>query len=391
VAIALAALAGCSADPEPERGDGRGRAGTNGAAGATAGTRAPSSPGGSAGSWNPATGVAGSGSRIPDPSEPGESCGAISQQATNQRRPADIIIAVDNSGSMDEEIAAVRERLNAFSQQIVDSGVDVRIILIAAPLGMPVMQDPFDFDDDSDENLGICIDPPLGSGTCPNDSQAPRYAHVPTEVGSHDALNLFIETYPQWKAQLRETSTKTFVVVTDDDAEDGPNNSAQAFETSVMGLTGSSFEGWSFSGIYCFSECPDAASVGTVYADLVARRKGVGGDLCEQNFAPVFDALAKAVVQASGLECAWEIPAPPAGQSFDRQRVNVRLATAASTTDLAQVQNEAACGTRAGWYYDDEASPKRILACPQSCSALQGDLDAKVDVLFGCETILRPD
>ena len=118
-------------------------------------------------------------------------------------------MAVDNSGSMDEEIAAVRERLNAFSQQIVDSGVDVRIILIAAPLGMPVPQDPFDFDDDSDENLGICIDPPLGSGTCPNDSQPPRYAHVPTEVGSHDALNLFIDTYPACKA-IASTSTKTF-------------------------------------------------------------------------------------------------------------------------------------------------------------------------------------
>jgi hypothetical protein len=352
------------------------------------------SPSVTTGSWNPSSGAAGGMAQVPvSPSQPGESCGAISQQAMNERQPADIIIAVDNSGSMSEEIAFVRERLNAFSQQIVDSGVDVRIILVSAPFGAPMEEedDPFDFDDDFDENLGICIDPPLGSGTCPEDSQAPRYTHVPVEVGSHDALNLFIETYPQWQAQLRPTATKTFVVVTDDDARDEPNASATAFEASVAGLPGGLFPQWSFSGIYCFSECPDAAAIGAVYADLVMRKQGVSGDLCEQNFAPVFDALAKSVVAASGLTCAWEIPPPPAGQSFDRNRVNVRVASGGSTADLGQVPDAASCGARSGWYYDDPASPKQILACPMSCTALQGDLNARVDVLFGCETVMAPD
>jgi hypothetical protein len=343
---------------------------------------------------NPSVGVAGGSGSIPEvPVGSDDSCGAISQQAMNQRRPADIIIAVDNSGSMDEEIMFVRERMNAFSQQIVDSGVDVRIILVSAPFGAPVEPgEPFDFDDDSDENLGICIDPPLGSGTCPNDSQAPRYSHVAEEVGSHDALNLFIDTYPQWQSQLRPTSTKTFVVVTDDDAEEGPNNSAAAFEASVAALPGGLFPDWSFSGIFCFSECPDAAAIGTVYADLVMRKRGVSGDLCAQDFAPVFDALAKAIVYASGLVCAWDIPDAPAGQRFDRQRVNVRVAsTSGAPTNLAQVASEGACGSRAGWYYDDVNNPTRILACPQSCSSLQGDLNARVDVLFGCETVVAPD
>jgi hypothetical protein len=391
---ALGALA-CSAEPEPATRSGGTPVNPTTAAGPSL------TPGGDAGSGAAAAGsfssmpaLAGSGAEPPPPPlTRDDGCGAITQQATNERRPADIIIAVDNSGSMDDEIEFVRTQLNAFSQQIVDSGVDVRIILISAALRVPGIDEDDVLDEDSeDDNLGLCIDPPLGSGRCPDDGLAPRYQHVAREVGSNDMLNLFIDTFPQWQAQLRPNATKTFVVVTDDDATDGPNDSADAFETSVAALPFGLFNDWSFSGIYCFSDCPDAAEIGHVYAELVSRRRGVGGDLCEQNFAPVFDALAKSVVQSSGLECAWNIPTPPPGQAFDRQRVNVQVATlGAAPTALAQVPNEGACGTRAGWYYDNPASPTRILACPQSCNQLQGDLNARVDVLFGCETVIAPD
>jgi hypothetical protein len=317
-----------------------------------------------------------------------DNCAAISQQAQNQRKPADIIFAVDNSGSMDEEIVFVRERLNSFSQQIVSSGIDARIILISAPLNpMQQPQNPFD-DDDDDEDNGICIAAPLGSGMCPQDSNAPRYFHVPVEVGSHDALDLFVETFAQYQGQLRPNATKTFVVVTDDNAR----SSAATFTQSLMGLPSGLFATWSFSGIYCFSECPEAAEIGTVYETVVQQTKGVSGDLCLQDFAPVFDALAKAVVSASGLDCAWSIPPAPAGQTFDRDQVNVQYTTQGTAPHaLLQVSNQAACGIRSGWYYDDSNQPTRILACPATCAELQNDLQAKVDVLFGCDTVIAPD
>jgi hypothetical protein len=318
-----------------------------------------------------------------------ESCAAISRQAENKRKPADIIIAVDNSGSMDEEIVFVREQLNAFSQQIVQSGVDVRIILISAPFGGP--QQPPDGGRDDNQDNGICIAAPLGSGMCPEDSKAPRYFHVPQEVGSNDALNLFISEFPRYQTQLRPNATKTFVVVTDDDADDGPNDSAAAFTQSVKSLPGGLFPSWTLSGIYCFTECPDAAAIGTVYNELVQQTKGVKGDLCLQDFAPVFDELARAVISASGLECAWDIPAPPIGQTFNRQQVNVNYATqGAPARGLLQVSSEAACGTRSGWYYDNANDPKRILACPTTCGELQNDLQAKIEVAFGCDTELAP-
>jgi len=328
-----------------------------------------------------------------------DSCEAISAKADNRRAPADIIIAVDNSGSMDEEIAFVRAELNRFSKQIEASGVDVRIILISAaytPPGANVPNDSDDGDDESDEGSeddenGICIDAPLGSGNCPDDSNAPRYTHVPIEVGSHDALNLIIDEYPRYQSQLRADATKTFVVVTDDNAEDEPNDTPAGFRMSVAGLPGGLFPQWTFSGIFCQRECEEAAEIGTVYQQLVSETMGVAGDLCDQNFAPVFDALASAVIASSGLACQWSIPSAPLGQSFDRSKVNVQYALAGNAPmSLLQVPGAADCATRAGWYYDNPSDPKQILVCPAACDMLQNDVQASFEVLFGCETQLAP-
>ncbi|HET8935155.1 MAG TPA: hypothetical protein VFN67_17020 [Polyangiales bacterium] len=336
----------------------------------------------------------------------GDSCAAISERAQNERKPADIIIAVDNSGSMDEEIVFVREQLNAFSQQIIAAGVDARIILISSPIQAPGATMPANwFDDDDDQDNGICIAAPLGSGSCPDDTNLPRYVHVPEEVSSHDALDMFISTYAMWQAHLRPNATKTFLVVTDDDAEDrdddndegggsaaAPRDMAAWFREQVGALPGGQFPSFTFSGIYCFSECPEAAAVGAVYEELVQLTMGVKGDLCEQNFAPVFDALAKAVVDTSGLECSWAIPAAPSGETFDRDRVNVQYSVSGSAAQsLLRVADAAACGGRSGWHYDDAGSPTRIVACANTCAELQQDPEARVDVLFGCGTQQAPE
>jgi hypothetical protein len=291
---------------------------------------------------------------------------------------------------MDEEIVFVREQLNAFSQQIVASGIDVRIVLISSPVLATPPPPPNPFDDDDDQDNGICIAAPLGSGNCPEDSNLPRYLHVPVEVKSHDALNLFISTFPQWRAQLRPNASKTFVVVTDDNAEDEPNDSAAAFSSSVAGLDPALFPEWSFSGIYCFSECPEAAEIGTVYQELVAQKQGVAGDLCLQDFAPVFAELAQAVIGATGIDCQWEIPPAPPGQTFDTGRVNVQYTGSGAAQTIFHVDAADRCGTDGGWFYDQNAAPTKLLACPATCELLRSEDNAKIDVLFGCETKNRP-
>ena len=60
----------------------------------------------------------------------------------------------------------------------------------------------------------------------------------------------------------------------------------------------------------------------------------------------------------------------------------------ATTADtLPNVLTKAACGTKTAWYYDDNASPTKIVLCPSACAKVQADTEALVDVLFGCKTV----
>ncbi len=90
------------------------------------------------------------------------------------------------------------------------------------------------------------------------------------------------------------------------------------------------------------------------------------------------------------LPCEWEVPAPPPGATFEPGRVNVRLTSPAGEEEsLAQVPLAGGCADGGGWYYDDPLAPTRLLACPATCEELRAETETRVDVLFGCRTVLR--
>jgi hypothetical protein len=363
-----------------------GPAGTDAAAGS--GSPAPPPPGLGGGP------VTGTGAPVAD-----EKCGAVTQTAENKLQPVDIIFGVDTSGSMAEEVAEVQQNLNAFSQQIINSGIDVRVIMLATPQGGALLSGGTAVD-------GPCIAPPLGSGQCPNDSNPPRYVHIEQEVTSWDVLDVYINAYPKYAPHLRENSLKTFVSISDDNADPstGPFaiiaelgglvpviHSADAFIAAVDKLAPGSamWSSWRYSGIYSFSICPSAelGAVGTVHQELVQRTKGVAGDLCLQEFAPVFDELARQVTAAVTLSCAWEIPAPQGG-AFDRDKTNVRLTVDGAVDQLLKVPEVSRCGSVEGWHYDNEASPANVVVCPATCRRIQAAKAAQVDLQFGCQTLV---
>ena len=43
-----------------------------------------------------------------------------------------------------------------------------------------------------------------------------------------------------------------------------------------------------------------------------------------------------------------------------------------------------------GWYYDDNADPKKVVICPATCSKIEKDSVGKIDILLGCETVELP-
>jgi hypothetical protein len=360
----------------------------------------PPAPGGDDGLEPPTSGLdAGELPGVPEPPDDA-ACVAIAAKAVPQKQPADIIFGIDSSPSMNQEVGFVRAQMNTFAKKILDGGVDVRVIMLAE----------YDQKLFGIQTNGLCIAPPLGSGTCPKDHNPPHYHRLTDpgfgpapengiRVGSTDVLNFFVQRWPVYSKLLRPDALLHYVVVTDDDATAidsngktlAPNiNSAEKFIAEIKSRDAAAAAKMRYSGIFCHTKCADAMAVGAVHMDLVTRTGGVAGDLCKQDFGPVFDELAKGVVREAKITCDWSIPAPPSGEKLDPARVNVRATMGdGSKTDLAKVASRAACGAGEGWYYDDPNAPRRVVPCPASCTRLQADPKASVDVLFGCKTVVR--
>ncbi|MBW2458083.1 MAG: VWA domain-containing protein [Deltaproteobacteria bacterium] len=358
VAVLLAACSASNEDP-----------GGNGTGGSGAGTTV-----GGGGSMTSSSGTGGM-----------EACDAIGQEALPEKRDADIIFAIDTSASMAAESWFVREQMNNFSTQIVASGVDVRVVMLAERPILPACVGPMC-------PPGICVDAPLGSGLCPADDNPPVYVHPPSDVGSTDALSVLVDLFPQYDATLRENTNKVVVIVTDDNAS--PPNIADAaeFVNTFTALSPVKLSGVTVHAIYCFHDSGPCASKGQVYEDLVNLTGGIHGDLELQDFQPVFDAVATEVIVQAGLPCHYTIPPPPEGQTFDSGLVNVVYTDGdGNEHDILFVDSAAACHPQdGGWYYDDNLSPQSIHLCPASCDIVSVDGAGKIDILFGCETKIAP-
>lgn len=407
LALALAAAAACSAAGGSDPPGGSGAAGgVGGGSSGSGGSGAASGSGGSGGGIE-LDGGAGTGGFT----NPGDAaCTTFTEEAKQLYTPADIIWAVDTSGSMIEEAAAVQNNINAFSQQIVASGIDVHVVMLAAYqfLILP----------------GICVPGPLGSGLCPpngSDTKLPNFFHHPTAViDSTDAAKQLVQHFPAYKQMLRKDSLKYLVVVTDDDSRTGTgsggtgdpgpyDNNPDKFIADYTALDPMLSDGngnptWKLSAIYSFTQCPNAAAVGEVWKAIVNKTGGVHGDICNcppgnpqacaQTFQQIFNQLATKIKQGSQpLTCEWKIPPPPAGQTLDPAKVNVEFIDQIAGTGetIYHVKDAASCDpVLGGWYYDDPKYPSSIKVCPATCNKITAVTQGKVNVIFGCATQQLP-
>jgi hypothetical protein len=339
---------------------------------------------------------------------PDAACEGISQGVQTEPVPVDIIWGVDTSGSMTEEAAAVQENINAFSQQIIAAKIDVHVVMLS---GYVECQPPIPIIRPNPVcSPGICVGAPLGTGQCPGDSKPPAFFHHPqAKVDSQDGAVVFINRFPEYKQMLRPNSLKYLVIVTDDDSTgedaqtyaDNPDKfiaDYTALDPLLRDANG--MANWKMSGIYAHkgrdNGCPNAARVGTFWKGVIDKTGGVHGDICAcpagqqatctQTFKTVFDSLAKQIVTASKpLDCEYPIPPPPAGKSFDKEKVNVDLISGGATENIGWVTDANACHAElGGWYYDSNDAPTRILTCPKSCDKIKATMNGSVSVAFGC-------
>ena len=318
------------------------------------------------------------------PDLPDEECAGETVMAEQKLAGARVVFVVDNSPSMYAETAEVQERLNGFAEAISDEDIEVRVLMLsAAATGYYTTNYVAE---------GICIAAPLGSGQCSEspdpggialDTLEPEFLHVDQFVNSTNALPVIVEHHPTWGPFTEGSNTVHFVVVSDDDS----NQRAGYFIEHFLDLE--PFRVAVVHAVVPTTDCPAAFQIGEVYIELAELTGGVVGDLCDQDFTGVFQALSNAVVNAAELPCEYEIPVPPEGQMFDPTKVNVEFDNGAGNlSQIGYVPSSFDCEfVPDGWYYDDPEMPTTIIMCPATCLDIQGHVGASVHIVLGCATV----
>jgi hypothetical protein len=354
--------------------------------------------------------------------DPDSACATQSANATLTKKPVDIIITIDNSGSMTEEIVGVQKNINEnFAQIIEQSGLDYRVILVARHGKASVGQN-------------ICVEAPLSgiaAGGCTNPppmpiNNPPKFFHYSVEVASTNSWCKLTSTYhipdefnlaPNgWAEWLRPDAFKVFIEITDDRVSCGAYNdgntaaagiaAANLFDTDLLALDPAQFGDAMKRNYRQYSivamayndpptkpyepadpiitgKCPTAANAGTGYQALSILTGGLRFPLCDTtSYDVVFQAIAQGVVEGAKVECDFPIPDPPPGKTIDLSTVIVQYTPGGMGVpmEFAQVPGPAQCGPKS--FYLEGG---KIHLCPETCALVQEDNKAAISVLFGCE------
>lgn len=356
---------------------------------------------------------------------PPPACVSKQAEAVEGIRPVDIIVVIDNSDSMSEEIGQVETQINDnFATILGASGIDYRVIMLS---------DHGVHGPGEDGGLrpiqSICIRAPLSGTSCAPIPATPveteRFFHHNIFIGSNDAFCRVLQTFggadqdgnhPQgWGALLRADALKVFAVITDDrvstsclgfnfDDSTGGTTAAGTFESALFGLSpkfgaaGRRNYVWhSIVGLAPFdasdrskphpptspvmnAQCtPSSVAAGTGYQELSRLTGGLRYPSCEPDFTAIFQAMAADVIDKSRLACEYALPVPDAG-TIDPETAVVRYSSGGgASTDFIQVADLAACGPNR-FFIDGE----RIKLCPDACITVQNDPASDIKILFGC-------
>jgi hypothetical protein len=355
----------------------------------------------------------------------GGDCGSVQAGVTVTKQPVDIILIIDNSGSMEDEIVGVENNINQnFAGILGGADIDYRVILIARH-------------GEASSNQSICIEAPLsGLASCDPVPEAPvfgeRFFQYNMKIDSNDTFDKVLGAYEPpystqyedksdvslmgWHIYLREGARKVFVEITDDDPE---GMTWQAFDTALLAKSPAQFgtaaaRNYIWHSIVGLDEKPTPTEAYLPADPLVSEMCGVAQDgelpvvtpglpyqelskltgglrfpICEwASYDAVFQRIATDVISRSEVACDFDIPPPPQGKELDLNKVAVAYTpgdgSAAQT--YRQAQSSALC--EPGAFYIEN---NRIYLCPDACAAVKADPAAGVGVLFTCEsTIIDP-
>jgi hypothetical protein len=353
-----------------------------------------------------------------------------------ESRPVDIILVIDNSGSMSSHIRQAEHQLNKNFSAIVDSAVpavDYRVVMLSRY--------------GASSNSQICVAEPLGGipdadsdGHCDTVPAVPantaKFFHYSRSVTSHNALCLLLSSFSTpdmfnllpsgYGAILRPEAFKFLMVITDDgvscasyndkNSVSDAWNAASAFDADLRALSPEHFgqdaqeRRYSLWGILSLSaylptaekpygdphppddamapvttmECiPSPGDPGTGYQALAVLTGGYRYPICGPDYTDIFQRLSQGVIQKAKAACEFQIPQLPGDETLDLETVQVRYSSGGQEKAVFNpATNLAECSKTENQFYIDG---NLIELCPSACALVQNDPSAEIAILYGCE------
>jgi len=303
----------------------------------------------------------------------GDDAGAcVTTSAEANRIPLDMIFLIDRSGSMaGVKWTGTTKALTTFFNDPASLGIGAGMVYFPA-------QKP---DQCNVQNYAVLDVPigllptnafaltnsipfsPLGGGT-------PTYSGL---KGSLMAATAYQDSHPTHKVVL--------VVATDGDP-------AGCLPTDIDLIADLAKSALDYNGVRTYV----IGAAGSTITNL-NKIAAAGGTTAAYDITQNIDDFSAKIasIREQAVGCDFEIPPAPNGQKLEPDEVNFTYTPKGlgNPKILPRADDLADCNNQAGWYYDSNLSPTKILLCPASCSTVQADSSAKVSVLFGCSSIIN--
>lgn len=295
----------------------------------------------------------------------------VAQTAATQVVPLDMLIVLDESGSMSgNKWDTVTMALKSFINDPATTGISVGFVYFPN-----LNADDCVWQDYSTLNSGFSPLPAGAASLVASINGEAPHGGTPTWGALKGALaraNAYQDLHPDHKV----------VVIF---ASDGDPTSCST--TDIPTIADLAKQAYNYNGVETYAIAMQGATLSNLNQIAVAGGTTAAYDVTSnvQQFSQKMQDI-----RSKALPCQFVIPPPPDGKTLDPTLVNVDYtpgAMGSTTTKIPKAASAADCGTGAGWYYDNEVAPTKILLCPASCNLVKADSKAKVDVAFGCKTI----
>jgi hypothetical protein len=361
-----AAVTACSGTDDGSSRGNAGRGGSGGKGSGGGGTdNGTTATGGAGGGGTGAIGGAGGGGGVIDPGKGSMdagpmTCGGDKYQA--EKRPLDMYVMFDDSGSMIPWWISATQAFTQFLNAPESAGIGVGLQFFGTSC-----------------DVATYATPKVPIAALPGNAQAITAAFpiLPIESTPTDpALRGAVQHAKSW-AMGHPDHKVVVLLVTDGEPTE--------CLSTIPGVTQVAAEG--FAGTPSIPTYVLGLGLSLTNLHSIAMAGGTGQAFIVDPNSGTALAQAMNQIRGSALPCDYALPK----NTTDPRKVNMDFTPQGGmSTRLVHVGAAANCDpVKGGWYYDNPQTPARIIVCPQTCDAFKKDPSGRVDVVLGCDIVIK--